>query len=115
MKIETDEFLYTKCDCMNNFIKGQKVRTKTLSNGEILIDGVVTLDKETIEKYFTDNPFYDSEYDDSKTKFSELKEAAKPLIEFLNKYYDPMTTAIITEGRIDILTNEMGIPLEVRD
>lgn len=110
MKIETDEFLYTKCDCMNNFIKGQKVRTKTLSNGEILIDGVVTLDKETIEKYFTDNPFYDSNM-----KFNELEEAAKPLIEFLNKYYDPMTTAIVSEGRIDILRKEMGVPLEVRD
>jgi hypothetical protein len=109
MKIETGKCLYAKCDCMNNFKEGQTVGVN------ILPSGVVALDKETVEKYFTDNPFYDSEYDDSKTKFSELKEAAKPLIEFLNKYYDPMTTAIITEGRIDILTNEMGIPLEVRD
>lgn len=48
-------------------------------------------------------------------KFKELKQASKPLIDFLNKYYDPMTTAIVTEGRVDIVRNEMGMPLEVRD
>jgi len=48
-------------------------------------------------------------------KFSELKQASKPLIDFLNKYYNPMTIAIVTEGRVDILSNEMGMPLEVRD
>lgn len=48
-------------------------------------------------------------------KFSELERASKPLIDFLNKYYNPMTIAIVTEGRVDILSNEMGMPLEVRD
>jgi len=50
-----------------------------------------------------------------KDKFKELEEAVKPLIEFLNKYYSPMTTAIVTEGRVDILVNNMGMPLEVKD
>jgi len=49
------------------------------------------------------------------TKFEELEKAVKPMIEFLNKYYNPMTTAIITEGRVDIVSNEMGMPLKVRD
>ena len=58
------------------------------------------------------NLFEDSK---DKDKFKELEEASKPLIDFLNKYYNPMTTAIVTEGRVDILTNDMGMPLEVRD
>ena len=49
------------------------------------------------------------------TKFEELEKAVKPLIEFLNKYYNPMTSAIVTEGRVDIVSNEMGMNLEVRD
>jgi late competence protein required for DNA uptake (superfamily II DNA/RNA helicase) len=48
-------------------------------------------------------------------RFSELEEASKPLIGFLNKYYNPMVTAIVTEGRVDIVSNEMGILLKVRD
>jgi len=52
---------------------------------------------------------------EDKTKFKELEEASKPLIDFLNKYYNPMTTAIVTEGRVDIVSNEMGVILEVRD
>lgn len=51
----------------------------------------------------------------NKERFEELEKASKPLIDFLNKYYDPMTVAIVTEGRVDILRNEMGMPLEVRD
>ena len=48
-------------------------------------------------------------------KFNELEQASKPLIDFLNKYYDPMTKAVVTEGHVEILSSEMGMPLEVRD
>jgi len=47
--------------------------------------------------------------------FYALEKASKPLIDYLNKYYNPMTTAIVTEGRVDIVSNEMGMPLKVRD
>jgi hypothetical protein len=47
--------------------------------------------------------------------FYALEKASKPLIEYLNKYYNAMTTAIITEGRVEILINDMGMTLEVRD
>lgn len=52
---------------------------------------------------------------DLKEKFNELEEASKPLVDFLNKYYNPMTIAIVREGRVEILVNDMGLPLEVRD
>jgi len=50
-----------------------------------------------------------------KEKFDTLEKAVQPLIEFLNENYDPMTIAIVTEGRVDILRNEIGMPLKVRD
>lgn len=50
-----------------------------------------------------------------KEKFNYLEEAARPLVNFLNKYYDPMTIAIVSEGSIEILREEMGTPLKVRD
>lgn len=52
---------------------------------------------------------------EEKEKFDELKLASKPLIDFLNKYYNPMCYAVVTEGRVIVLSTEMGIPLEVRD
>ena len=48
-------------------------------------------------------------------KFIELERASKPIIDFLNKYYDPMTIAIVTEGKVDIYQAKIGMPLEVRD
>lgn len=50
-----------------------------------------------------------------KTKFDELKEASKPLLEFLHKYYDPMTSITITEGYIKVQVTDMSMPLEIRD
>jgi hypothetical protein len=51
----------------------------------------------------------------NKENFDTLEKAVKLLIDFLNENYDPMTIAIVTEGRVDIFRNEIGIPLEVRD
>ena len=51
----------------------------------------------------------------NKEKFKELETATKPLLDFLNKYYDPMVMAVVTLSRVEILTGEMGMPLEVKD
>ncbi|MBU3111980.1 KTSC domain-containing protein [Clostridium lacusfryxellense] len=63
-----------------------------------------------INRYLRDS--YDVETQNS---FYALEKASKPLIDYLNKYYNPMATAIVTEGRVDIVSNEMGMPLKVRD
>ena len=42
----------------------------------------------------------------------ELAIASKPLIEFLEKYYDPHTSVIVTEGYIKVVTDEIGINTE---
>lgn len=48
-------------------------------------------------------------------KFIELQQAAKPLLDFLNKHYDPHAYAVVNEGRVEILRGEMSSPLPVRD
>lgn len=45
----------------------------------------------------------------------ELVEASKPLLDFLNKRYDPHTYAIVTEGRVEIVRGEVSALLPVRD
>ena len=47
--------------------------------------------------------------------FQELKEAATPMLKYLNEYFDPHTTAVITEGRVTIVRDEISVPLPVRD
>lgn len=47
--------------------------------------------------------------------FLELKEAAMPMLEYLNEHFDPHTTAVITEGRVTVVRDEIGVPLPVRD
>ena len=49
------------------------------------------------------------------TKSKELYEASLPLFEFMNKYYCPMDKAILTEGRVEIVCGDIGVPLPVRD
>ena len=45
----------------------------------------------------------------------ELTEAAMPLLEFLNRRYDPHAYAIVTEGRVEIVRGEVSALLPVRD
>lgn len=45
----------------------------------------------------------------------ELKEASKPLLEFLNKYYHPHAYVIVTEGRAEVLEGVLATSLPVRD
>jgi hypothetical protein len=50
-----------------------------------------------------------------KQKAEELQKASLPLLEFLNKHYDPHCSEIVTEGRVEIVSGEMSVSLPVRD
>jgi hypothetical protein len=52
---------------------------------------------------------------DAAKKREELRAAAMPLLEFLNKYYNPHAYAVVTEGSVQIVEGSMGAPLPVRD
>lgn len=47
--------------------------------------------------------------------FQEITEAAIPMLEYLNKHYDPHASAVITEGRVAIIRDEIICPLPIRD
>lgn len=47
--------------------------------------------------------------------FQEITEAAMPMLEYLNKHYAPHVSAVITEGRVTIIRDEISCPLPVRD
>lgn len=51
----------------------------------------------------------------SEEKCEELREAAMPLLAFLNKYYNPHTYAVVAEGRVEIVEGDMFAPLPIRD
>jgi hypothetical protein len=58
----------------------------------------------------------DEDYpDEDQKRFEEFKEACLPVLEFLNKYYNSHSYAVITEGRAEIVSGELGVPLPVRD
>jgi len=45
----------------------------------------------------------------------ELKEAAKPLLDILYKYYSPMYKIILDMGHIEVVDSDMGAPIKIRD
>lgn len=47
--------------------------------------------------------------------FKELEEASKPLQEFLQKHFDPMTKVEVEIGHVEVLRSEMGMPTEIKD
>ena len=47
--------------------------------------------------------------------FAELKEASKPLIDFLYKYYHPHATIMVTQANVVVVEDDMGCPNELRD
>lgn len=53
--------------------------------------------------------------EEMKEDFQEITEAAMPMLEYLNKHYDPHASAVITEGRVIIIRDEISCPLPVRD
>lgn len=112
MNIKSGMNLYAKCDCMNNFRKGQMVTIDDIykCDNTALVDGVATIGIDMINEFFSETPIVATE-----EKFNTLKDAAQPIVDFLNKNYDPHTIVVVREGRVDILREEMGMPLEVRD
>lgn len=48
-------------------------------------------------------------------KKEELEKACLPVVEFLNKHYNPHAYAIITEGRCEIVVGDMSVKTPVRD
>ena len=45
----------------------------------------------------------------------ELMDAAMPMLEYLDKHFAPHATAIIKEGRVTIVRDEVSVPLPIRD
>ena len=52
---------------------------------------------------------------ENKRPYDELTKAAMPLLEFLNRHYDPHAYAIVTEGRVEIVRGEVSALLPARD
>lgn len=48
----------------------------------------------------------------NKEIFEELEKVSKPLVDFLKKYYNMNTIAIVKDGHVDILSEEMGMPIK---
>ena len=53
--------------------------------------------------------------DEKTSRREELEKAALPLLEFLNKYYNPYAYAVVTEGKVEIVESNMACRLPVRD
>lgn len=53
--------------------------------------------------------------EENKRLHDELVAAATPLLDFLNRNYDPHAYAIVTEGRVEIVRGAMSALLPVRD
>ena len=51
----------------------------------------------------------------SEELMKELEELVKPLSEWLSDNYDPHCSIIIQYGRVTVVRDEIGIPLEVKD
>lgn len=52
---------------------------------------------------------------DYSKRVDELKEAAKPLVDYLYKYGTPHDTVIVRMDSVEHLSGETGSPIEVRD
>lgn len=52
---------------------------------------------------------------DYQKKVDELKEAAKPLVNYLYKYGTPHDAIIVRMDLVEHLSGEAGTPIEVRD
>lgn len=55
------------------------------------------------------------ESDENRKKYLELKEAAKPLVDFLYKYYDPHTTVLVTQSHTEVCEGYLVVPNDLRD
>lgn len=47
----------------------------------------------------------------TETTFREIEELAKPLAEYIHNHYNPHTTIIITDERVTVVEDLLGMPL----
>jgi len=45
----------------------------------------------------------------------ELKEATKPLVDFLYRYYHPHATILVTQDHVEVCEGDLAIQIELRD
>jgi hypothetical protein len=45
----------------------------------------------------------------------ELKEAAKPLVDFLYKYYHPHATVLVSQANVEVCEGDLAIVNDLRD
>jgi hypothetical protein len=45
----------------------------------------------------------------------ELKEAAKPLVDFLYKYYHPHATILVTQANVEVCEGDLSVSNDLRD
>ncbi len=50
-----------------------------------------------------------------KASADELKQLARPLVDYLRKHHHPHTTIVITDDRVDVMESLAGIPFPVED
>ncbi len=55
------------------------------------------------------------DYDDYSKRVDELKEAAKPLVDYLYKYGSPHDAILVRMDGVEHLSGETASPIEVRD
>lgn len=48
-------------------------------------------------------------------EFEELKKLAEPLQDWLASNFNPMCSIVIENDRVRVVSNELSIPLEVKD
>jgi len=51
----------------------------------------------------------------NKQRTEELQKIIKPIEEFMNKYCCPHDMLVIQQGFVQLLSGEVGIPLEIPD
>jgi len=112
-ELETEEInVNVDVECENFYLANFISEYISDEIDELVRDAVATFyDVDEYDEYFECN----CDQEQIRVQFEELEQASKPLIDFLNKYYDPMCKAIVTDGHIEIVCCEMEMPLEIRD
>lgn len=113
-------FSCKKCGSVDLFIKENGVQTGLYcSDCGSWIKWLGKNDKRLAEKQIEETKNEIESIKNQNTKindnFNNLKRVSEPLIKFLNDNYNPETIAIVCEGKVEILSIEMCMPLKVRD
>ena len=52
---------------------------------------------------------------DNTTRMAELQKIIKPIEDYMNKYCCPHDMLVIQQGRAELFSGELSIPLEILD